>query len=93
LPERTRNVAFNDYAVLSGGWFRDKDERVMPRRLPERIRQEERNQRRGNGVVKIKGFLIFARQTKLGEQLKVRIPRVERKFAIAEKLSQTEEKN
>jgi len=23
-----RNVAFNDEAVLSGGWFRDKDERV-----------------------------------------------------------------
>ena len=89
----------------------------MPRRLPERTRQTERNPRRfgglkfnpspqlipvsegqemevviddigsrGDGIVRIQGFLIFVSQAKMGERLKVKIVRVGTKFAIAEKI-------
>jgi len=89
----------------------------MPRRLPERTRQTERNPRRfggmqfhpsiqpipvnegqemevvindigsrGDGIVRIQGFLIFVPQTKMGERLKIKILRAGTKFAIAGKI-------
>jgi len=89
----------------------------MPRRLPERTRQTERNPgrfgglefrpslqpvpvsegqemevviddigSRGDGIVRVQEFLIFVPQTKMAERLKVKIVRVGRKFAIAEKI-------
>ena len=39
----------------------------------------------GDGVARIEGYLIFVPQAKIGERLKVRIVKVGRKFAIAEK--------
>ena len=40
---------------------------------------------RGDGIARIMGYLIFVPQAKIGERLKVRIVKVGRKFAIAEK--------
>jgi len=57
----------------------------MPRRFPERTCLDTQKGRR------IKGFLIFVPQTKIGEHLKVKILQVRRKFAIAEKLSEVGE--
>ena len=42
---------------------------------------------RGDGITRIRGFLIFVPKTKVGERLKVKIVSVGRKFAIAEKLN------
>ncbi|RLI28982.1 deoxyribonuclease, partial [Candidatus Bathyarchaeota archaeon] len=39
----------------------------------------------GDGVARIEGYLIFVPQAKIGERLKVRIVKVGRTFAIAEK--------
>jgi len=41
---------------------------------------------RGDGITRIQGFLVFVPETKVGERLKVKIVRVGRKFAIAEKI-------
>jgi len=44
---------------------------------------------RGDGITRIRGFLIFVPKTKVGERLKVKIVSVGRKFAIAEKLNES----
>jgi predicted RNA-binding protein with TRAM domain len=45
---------------------------------------------RGDGITRIQGFPIFVPKTRVGERAKVRIIRVERGFAVAEKLSKKE---
>jgi len=38
---------------------------------------------KGDGITRIKGFVIFVPGTKVGEQVRVRIDKVLRKFAVA----------
>lgn len=40
--------------------------------------------RRGDGIVKIEGFIIFVPNTKQGEHVKFKITRVGNRFAIGE---------
>lgn len=40
--------------------------------------------RRGEGLARIQGFVIFVPETKVGEHVKVRITRVANRFATAE---------
>jgi predicted RNA-binding protein with TRAM domain len=40
--------------------------------------------RRGDGIAKIEGFVIFVANTKKGEHVKFRITQVGRRFAVAE---------
>ncbi len=40
--------------------------------------------RRGDGITRIKGFIIFVPNTEKGEQVKFRITRVGRRFATGE---------
>jgi predicted RNA-binding protein with TRAM domain len=40
--------------------------------------------RRGDGIAKIEGFIIFVPNTKLGEQVKFKVTRVGNRFAIGE---------
>jgi predicted RNA-binding protein with TRAM domain len=40
--------------------------------------------RRGDGVAKIEGFIVFVPNTKRGDQVKFKITRVGRRFAIGE---------
>jgi 23S rRNA (uridine2552-2'-O)-methyltransferase len=46
---------------------------------------------RGDGIARIQNFLIFVPQAKVGENLRVKIVNVGKKFAIAEKISGQEE--
>ncbi|MFB0501024.1 MAG: TRAM domain-containing protein [Candidatus Bathyarchaeia archaeon] len=46
---------------------------------------------RGDGIARIQNYLIFVPQVKVGERLKVKILKVGRKFAIAEKIRQERE--
>ncbi|NIR87774.1 TRAM domain-containing protein [Candidatus Bathyarchaeota archaeon] len=46
---------------------------------------------RGDGITRIQDFLIFVPQAKVRERLKVKILKVGRKFAIAEKIKQERE--
>ncbi len=40
--------------------------------------------RRGDGIARIRGFIIFVPNTKPGDKVKVRIKRVGRNYAVAE---------
>ena len=42
--------------------------------------------RRGEGIARIQGFVIFVREAKPGEHVKIRITRIGRRFAEAEKV-------
>jgi predicted RNA-binding protein with TRAM domain len=42
---------------------------------------------RGDGIAKIQGFMIFVRNSKIGERVKVKILSVAEKFAVAEKIN------
>ncbi len=46
--------------------------------------QIEEISRRGDGIAKIEGFVIFVPNTKRGEQVKFRITSVSRRFAVGE---------
>jgi len=45
---------------------------------------------RGDGIARIRDFLIFVPQARVGERLRVRVLQVREKFAIAEKLKSKE---
>jgi len=40
---------------------------------------------RGDGITRVQGYIIFVPKARIGERLRVKIVRVGRKFAIAEK--------
>ena len=42
--------------------------------------------RRGDGIAKIQGFVIFVPGTKVGDRVKIRITRVSRRYATAERV-------
>jgi predicted RNA-binding protein with TRAM domain len=46
--------------------------------------QIEEISRRGDGIAKIEGFVIFVPNTKQGEQVKFKITRVGSRFAVGE---------
>jgi predicted RNA-binding protein with TRAM domain len=41
----------------------------------------------GDGIARIEGFVIFVPQTKVGDNVKIKVNKVMRKFAIAEKVA------
>ncbi len=42
--------------------------------------------KKGDGIARVKGFVIFVPQTKAGDKIKIKINKVMRKFAFAEKV-------
>lgn len=40
----------------------------------------------GDGIARIEGFVIFVPQTKVGDKVKIKVNKIMRKFAIAEKV-------
>jgi len=42
--------------------------------------------RRGEGIARVEGFVIFVPETKVGDRVKIRITRVGPRYAAAEKL-------
>jgi predicted RNA-binding protein with TRAM domain len=58
---------------------------AAPVELNEKYEAEiEDISRRGDGIARIKGFVIFIPNTKQGEHVKFKIMRVGRRFAIGE---------
>jgi len=45
---------------------------------------------RGDGIARVKNFVIFVPNTKKGEKCKIKINQVSRRFAIAEKVGKAE---
>jgi predicted RNA-binding protein with TRAM domain len=46
--------------------------------------------REGDGIARIKGFVIFVPQTKVGDDVTIKITKVMRKFAFGEKVEEEE---
>ena len=40
----------------------------------------------GDGITRVQGFVVFIPDTKVGEEVKIRITSVRRRFAFAEKI-------
>ena len=47
--------------------------------------------RRGDGIARIEGFVIFVPNTKIGDKIKIKVTNISRRFAEAEVLSLAEE--
>lgn len=44
--------------------------------------------KQGDGIARVKGFVIFVPQTKKGDKVKIKVNKVMRKFAFAEKVEE-----
>lgn len=42
--------------------------------------------REGDGIARVEGFVIFVPETKVGDQVKIQVDKVMRRFAIAHKI-------
>ncbi|UCE29146.1 MAG: TRAM domain-containing protein [Candidatus Bathyarchaeota archaeon] len=51
----------------------------------------EETSRKGEGIARIKGLVCFIPKAKLGEQVRIRITRISRRFAEAEIVGKVEE--
>lgn len=90
LPEKTKNAPRRPRRYGSQSRFR-------PGRPFLQIRPVKENQEievmiddigsRGDGIAKIRGYLIFVPRSKMGERVKVRVQSVNEKFAVAERLA------
>ncbi len=45
---------------------------------------------KGDGIARVKNFVVFVKDTKKGEKAHIKITDVKRRFAIGEKVSETE---
>jgi len=67
--------------------FRERRDRFPPK--PVEIGKEyevdiQETSRRGEGIARIEGLVVFIQNTKPGDHAKIRITRISRKFAEAE---------
>ena len=49
--------------------------------------------REGDGIARIEGFVVFVPDTKLGDEVKIKINKVMHRFAIAELVSEKSEES
>ncbi len=49
--------------------------------------------REGDGIARIEGFVVFVPDTKLGDEVKIKINKVMHRFAIAELVSEESEES
>ncbi len=42
--------------------------------------------KKGDGIARVEGFVIFVPQTKVGDKIKIKVNKVMRKFAFGEKV-------
>jgi predicted RNA-binding protein with TRAM domain len=69
--------------------YNSNSESGFDREAPVELGQEYESEiedisRRGDGIAKIEGFVIFVPDTKKGEHVKFKIMKVGRRFAVAE---------
>jgi predicted RNA-binding protein with TRAM domain len=72
------------------------DRRVPPK--PVEIGKEydveiQETSRRGEGITKIEGLVIFVPKTKPGDKVRIKITNISRRFAEAEVIEEAEEKS
>ena len=75
---------------------REFDRRIPPK--PVEIGKEydaeiEETSRRGEGITRIEGLVIFVPKTKPGDKVRIKITNISRRFAEAEVIREAEEKS
>jgi len=75
---------------------REFDRRIPPK--PVEIGKEydaeiEETSRRGEGITRIEGLVIFVPKTKPGDKVRIKITNISRRFAEAEVIEEAEEKS
>jgi predicted RNA-binding protein with TRAM domain len=90
LPEKTKNVPRKPRRYGSQSRFRPS--RPFLGTTPVKENQELEVViadigSRGDGIAKIRSYMIFVPRSKIGERVKVRILSVAEKFAVAEKIA------
>jgi len=93
LPDKTRNAQRKSRPFRSSRRF--TSQRPFFQYAPVKENQElevviDDIGSRGDGIAKLQGYLIFVPNSKIGERVKVRIRMVREKFALAERITQTE---
>jgi predicted RNA-binding protein with TRAM domain len=53
----------------------------------------EETSRRGEGITRIEGLVVFVPNTKPGDKLRIKVTNIGRRFAEAEVIGETEEKS
>jgi len=79
--------------------YERRERRTFGRRFPpkpvemgkEYDAKIEETSRRGEGIARIKGLVTFVPNTKPGDQVRIRITRISRRFAEAEVVGKAEE--
>ena len=67
--------------------FADEFESTAPVEVGEEYDVEiEDIAKKGDGIARVEGFVIFVPEAEVGDQIKIAIDRVMRKFAIAHKV-------
>ncbi|AEH24122.1 TRAM domain-containing protein [Pyrococcus yayanosii] len=70
---------------MYGGRFGDRERFEAPVKVGERYRVRiESIGKGGDGIARIKGFVVFVPNTKVGEEVEIVINSVKRRFAFAE---------
>jgi predicted RNA-binding protein with TRAM domain len=90
LPEKTRDLPRKTRKY--GSQMRFRSSRPIFSMKPVKGNQElevviDDIGSRGGGVAKIQGFMIFVRNSKMGERAKVKVLSVADKFAVAERIN------
>ena len=72
------------------------DRRLLPK--PVEIGKEydveiQETSRRGEGITRIEGLVIFVPKTKPGDKVRIKITNISRRFAEAEVIGEAEEKS
>ena len=72
------------------------DRRIPPK--PVEVGKEydveiQETSRRGEGITKIEGLVVFVPSTKPGDKVRIKVTRISRRFAEAEVIAEAEEKS
>ena len=93
LPEKTRNAVRKPRRYGSRSRFRPSRPFMTSRPVKENQGVEvviDDIGSRGDGIAKIRGYMIFVPRGKVGERVRVRIRTVAEKFAIGERITSME---
>ncbi|MBL7169515.1 MAG: TRAM domain-containing protein [Candidatus Aenigmarchaeota archaeon] len=90
-----RGGGFRDGGFRDGGGFRERRD-DFPKPVNEGDEFDvEINEigTKGDGIARVKNFVIFVPDTKEGEKCRIKITMVRPKFAVAEKIGKSQEKD
>jgi ATP-dependent RNA helicase DeaD len=82
-----KEMEINSTTVLRGRRYENSSNRHIPVKIGEKYEADIiKTSRRGDGIAKIKGFVIFIPNTRIGDRARFKINQISRKYATAEEI-------